>query len=131
MSGLASTIKQADWKSEKHMPVIECPDSVKAGEAFDVKAWLGKGVAHPNTTEHHISDITLFFVPEGGKVPFKVGVYRFTAHGESAKGANEGPVFTNPQVTTNVTLKESGTFIAVSFCNIHGMWESAKTVTVS
>ncbi len=39
---------------EKHVPVIEYPDQVRADEFFAVKATLGKAVAHPNTTEHHI-----------------------------------------------------------------------------
>ena len=34
MSDFSSTIQQADWKVEKHAPVIEAPDSVKAGESF-------------------------------------------------------------------------------------------------
>ena len=26
----------ADWKIEKHVPVIECPDQLKPGESFGV-----------------------------------------------------------------------------------------------
>jgi desulfoferrodoxin (superoxide reductase-like protein) len=46
--------QSADWKAEKHVPVIECGDEVKADELFEVKVTLGKEVIHPNTTEHHI-----------------------------------------------------------------------------
>ena len=38
---------------------------ITAGEAFEVKVSLGKEIAHPNTTEHHIAWISLFFNPEG------------------------------------------------------------------
>jgi len=31
MAELSEHIKQADWKTEKHVPIIECPDGVKAG----------------------------------------------------------------------------------------------------
>ena len=31
MSEFSSTIQNADWKVEKHAPVIEAPDSAKAG----------------------------------------------------------------------------------------------------
>ncbi|MBC7256056.1 MAG: Neelaredoxin, partial [Chloroflexi bacterium] len=91
MTSLAEHLQQADWKKEKHVPVIECPDEVKAGEYFDVKVSLGKEVAHPNTTEHHISYITLYFHPEGEKFVHQVGHYEFSAHGESVAGPNEGP----------------------------------------
>ena len=33
---LESFVKTADWKNEKHVPVIDAPASVKAGETFDV-----------------------------------------------------------------------------------------------
>lgn len=128
---LAETIKHADWQKEKHVPVVECPDQVKAGEVFAVKAWLGKGVSHPNTTEHHINTITLYFLPEGASVPFQVGQFNFSAHGESAKGPNEGPVYTDPSVAVSVKLSQSGTFIALSLCNIHGLWEGTKSITVA
>jgi len=89
MAELSAVIQSADWKSEKHVPVIECPDSVQAGEFFPVKATLGKAVAHPNTTEHHIRWIQLYFQPEGAKAPFQIGNFEFTAHGESV-GPEQG-----------------------------------------
>ena len=79
---LGDQVQSADWKTEKHVPVIECADEVKAGEVFEVKVGLGKEVAHPNTTEHHIRWIQLFFHPEGDKFSYQVGNYEFTAHGE-------------------------------------------------
>ena len=50
MTKLSEHIQEADWKKEKHAPVIECPDRVKAGEIFEVTVGLGKEIAHPNTT---------------------------------------------------------------------------------
>jgi len=69
MKRLGDYIQEADWKKEKHVPVIECPDTVKAGELLQVKASVGKEIKHPNTTEHHIRWIRLFFQPEGGNIP--------------------------------------------------------------
>ena len=120
----------ADWKTEKHVPVIECPDEVRGNEMFDVKVSIGKEVSHPNTTEHHIRWIQLFFHPAGDKFAYQVGNYEFTAHGESVEGANAGPVYTNHSVTTTLKITKSGTFHATSLCNIHGLWESAKSVAV-
>ena len=128
MSELNELIRGADWKTEKHVPVIECPDAVKAGEFFAVKVSLGKAVAHPNTTEHHIRWIQLYFLPDGAKAPFQVGNFDFTAHGESVDGANKGPVYTNHEATTTIKTSVSGTILALSYCNIHGVWQSSKTI---
>ncbi len=130
MASLAEHLQQADWKKEKHVPVIECPDEVKAGEYFDVKVSLGKEIAHPNTTEHHISYITLYFHPEGEKFVHQVGHYEFSAHGESVAGPNEGPVYTFHGVTTSLKVNKGGTLYAVALCNIHGLWESTKAIRV-
>ena len=86
MTGLGQYIQQADWKKEKHVPVIEAPAKVEAGKAFGITVSLGKEIAHPNTTEHHISYITLYFQPEGSKATYQVGHYEFSAHGEAASG---------------------------------------------
>lgn len=128
MKKLSEHIQSADWKSEKHVPVIECADTVKKDEMFDVKVSLGKEVAHPNTTEHHIRWIKLVFYPEGAKFPFDVGMYEFNAHGESTEGANQGPVYTNHQVVASMKISQSGVLHAISYCNIHGLWESSKDV---
>ncbi len=130
MTSLGEQLQHADWKKEKHVPVIEAPDEVKAGEVFEVRVSLGKEVAHPNTTEHHISHITLYFLPEGGKFVHQVGHFEFSAHGESTEGPNQGPVYTHHTVVTSVKLEKPGTLYAVALCNIHGLWESTKTVAV-
>ena len=123
-------IQQGDWKKEKHTPVIEAPEKVNAGEVFQVKVTLGKEIAHPNTTEHHISWISLYFHPEGKKFPYHVGRFEFAAHGESAAGANQGPVYTQPEAVASIRISEPGTFHAVAMCNIHGLWESSKDISV-
>jgi len=127
---LGDFLQSADWKAEKHAPVIECPDSVKNGEEFMVSLEIGKEIPHPNTTEHHIEWIELYFKPENGKFPFMVGKFGFSGHGAAKKGANQGPLYTEPKVKVAVKIKDSGTFMALSFCNIHGLWESSKEVKI-
>ena len=127
---LGDRIQEADWKKEKHVPVIECPDQVKAGEIFEVKVGLGKEIAHPNTTEHHISWITLYFHPEGEKFTHQVGHFEFSAHGESTAGPNQGPVYTHHGVTASLQVNKAGTLHALALCNIHGLWQSAKEIKV-
>ncbi len=125
---IGELVQEADWKMEKHVPVIECADFVKADELFEVKVTVGREVAHPNTTEHHISWITLFFLPEGEKFPYQVVRYEFGAHGASAQGPNTSTVYTHHAGTGWIKTAKAGTFIAVSMCNIHGLWQSSKEV---
>lgn len=130
MNKIGELYQTADWKSEKHVPVIECPDMVTANEMFDVKVSLGKEIAHPNTTDHHIRWIQLFFTPEGDKFSYQVGNFEFTAHGESVEGPDKGPVYTNHSVVTTLKITKPGILHAASFCNIHGLWEYAREVKV-
>lgn len=130
MSKLGDFTQTADWKSEKHVPVIECDDQARKGEMFDVKVFLGKEVAHPNTTEHHIKWIQLFFKPEGGKFAYQVGNYEFCAHGESVEGADKGPVHTHHSITTSMKVTSPGKLLSLSYCNIHGLWEYSKEISL-
>jgi superoxide reductase len=125
---IGELVQEADWTKEKHVPVIECADAVKTDEIFAVKVTIGKEIAHPNTTEHHISWISLFFYPEGEKFPYQIGRYEFSAHGASVQGLNTSSIYTHHAVTTWLKTSKPGTFIAVSFCNIHGLWQSSKEI---
>lgn len=125
MSEIGQFVKTDDFKNEKHVPVIELPDSVSADEPFCVMVSVGKEIAHPNTTEHFIEWMSLYFKAEDDPNIYHLGKADFVAHGASTKGANEGPAYTNPTMCLNVTLKKSGTLYAVSHCNIHGLWEGS------
>ena len=104
-------IKSGDWKGEKHVPAIEVLEK-KDGMAT-VEVSVGKEIAHPNTPEHHIAWIELYFVPEGG-LPIMVGRSDFTSH--------TGPV-TEPRAVFRFRCEKKGELIAISYCNIHGLWE--------
>jgi len=130
MGKFGDLLQSDDWKKEKHVPVIECPDQVKADEVFQVKVSLGKEIAHPNTTEHHIRWIQLYFKPEGDKFAFQVGSFEFTAHGECVDGPNKCPVYTNHTVVAELKVGKPGTLVAASFCNIHGLWENSRDIRV-
>ena len=130
MKPFGELFQTADWKAEKHVPVIECPERVKSGDLFSVKVSIGKEIAHPNTTEHHIRWIALFFQSEGDKFAYQVGRFEFSAHGESVQGPNTGPVYTNHEATASLRISQPGTLYATSFCNIHGLWRSEKEIKV-
>lgn len=129
-AGLCDSIKSADYTKEKHAPVIEFQKDVKSGEPFMVSVIVGKAIAHPNTTEHHISWAALYFKPKDGGPITQLAKFEFTSHGESAMGPNKGMTFTNPAGAVSVKLTGSGTFFAESYCNIHGLWQSSAPVEV-
>lgn len=125
---LGSLIQSANWETEKHVPFIECPSSVESGIPFDVTLTLGKNQAHPNTTEHHIRWMDLYFKPHDENRTYEVAHYELGGHGESPRGPNEGPVHTGHTVVTRVALKSAGTLYALASCNIHGLWEHSKEI---
>ena len=131
MEQLSSHIQRADWKTEKHVPVIECADKVAADKEFEIRVSIGKEVAHPNTTEHHIRWIELYFCPEGAKYTSQVGHFEFTLHGESVDGPNQGPAYTSHTVTAYMKTKKAGCLHALSYCNIHGLWENTKELKLA
>lgn len=120
----------ADWKKEKHVPVIECPNTVNADEIFEVKVSIGKEIPHPNTTDHYIAWISLVFKPDGENFPYHIGQYLFNAHGASVQGPNTSTVYTHHAITTSLKTAKSGTLFAIAHCNIHGLWVSSKNIVV-
>lgn len=126
----ADLVQSADWKTEKHVPVIESPETAKAGERVTVTVSVGKEIAHPNTTEHHIRWIKLYYKPDNAKFAYELASFEFDSHGESIEGANKGPAYTEPSAGTTVKLSISGMLVASAYCNIHGLWESSKPITI-
>ena len=128
MKKIGDSIQEADWKKEKHVPVIECSDVVDADKIFEVRLEVGKEIPHPNTTEHHISWISLFFHPEGEKFPYHAGRCEFNAHGSSAQGPNTSTIYTQPAAKIWIKTGKPGTVLAIASCNIHGLWQSSKEI---
>jgi superoxide reductase len=130
MPGMKDLYQSADWKKEKHVPAIEAPDSVKKGELVQVAVSVGKEIAHPNTTPHHIRWIEVYFQPEGAKFPFQVARFDFTAHGESPDGPDTSTVYAAPSVLCSFKTERAGTILASSYCNIHGLWENSQKLAI-
>jgi superoxide reductase len=130
MADIKDLFQTADWKREKHVPVIEAPDKVRKGEFFPVKVTIGKEIAHPNKTEHHISWIDVYFHPEGEKFPYQIGKAEFAAHGASTQGPDTSSIYTHHEVTLSFKTDKPGTLYASSLCNIHGLWESSHALEV-
>ena len=112
---LTETVQTADWKAEKHVPFLEAK---REGNLLHIKAFVGEEIAHPNTLEHHIAWIKVFFKAEDGKFPVEVGSYQYAAHGED-------DIFSEPCASGVIKTEKKGTFYALSYCNIHGLWENS------
>lgn len=127
---IGEAIKSGDFKGEKHVPVIEAPSKVKAGELFTVGVSVGKEIPHPNKMEHHICWIQLYYKPVDGGFLIELANFQFDAHGAAMDIAAPGVAYCEPHATASVKLAKAGTLIALSYCNIHGLWESSIEVKV-
>lgn len=125
MIDLNELFQSADWKKEKHAPVIEIE---KGEKQIKVKLMVGKEIVHPNTTAHHIRWIACYFLPSGEKFPYQVGKAEFCAHGESVEGPDTSKLATKPAVSFVLNTEKTGTIIATSYCNIHGLWRNSLDV---
>jgi superoxide reductase len=107
---------EAVSKVETHTPKIEAPDEVKAGEPFYIKIKVGP---HPNTLQHSIRWIEVYFEEEGRAFnPIMLS----RIHLE--------PELVEPEVTLKLVLKKGGVIYALEYCNLHGVWEGRKAITV-
>lgn len=131
MAELKDLFQSADWKKEKHVPVIDSPDKGRKGEWIKVSLTVGKEIAHPNTTEHHIRWISLFFLPDGEKFPLQIMKCEFSSHGESVQGPNMSTVYSHPEAAAVFKTDKPGTIMASSYCNIHGLWQNSKKLEIS
>jgi len=122
MSKLGEFYQSGDFKNEKHVPVIELPSEIKSGEKFTISVSVGKDIAHPNTIEHHIAWIQVYFVADGAKFPIEIGKFDFDGHGDGA--------LTEPEVSFSFKTDKNGKIIASSYCNLHGLWESEENLSV-
>ncbi len=99
---------------KKHVPVITAPDRVKPGECFEVVVEVGKLLQHPNENGHFIQFIELY----AGHV--YLARMDFTAR------------TTCPVMKVCVSLdKDVGRLRAFERCNLHGIWEADKPITVA
>ncbi len=130
MGEIRNLFQTADWKVEKHVPVISLTDAVHKNEPVRLTVSVGKEIPHPNTTEHHIGWIEVYFLPSQGKFPFSIGRFEFSAHGAGIEGPNTSSIHTHPEVVCTLKTGVSGTVLATSFCNIHGLWTSSSELKV-
>jgi superoxide reductase len=107
---------EALGKRESHTPKIEAPVMAKADEAIMVKVSVGP---HPNTVEHSIRWLAVFFYEEGRAFnPLTLAKVSFNA-----------PT-TEPEIVLKVKLSKSGVIHALEYCNLHGLWSGKKEIKI-
>jgi superoxide reductase len=126
LTEIEELMQKADWKTEKHVPVIEIAGVPGKDWPVKVSVTVGKQVQHPNTTAHHIAWIQLFFLPEGAKFPIALARSELQSHGAGAEGPDTSTVYAQPELTCAFRTAKPGTVMAVSMCNIHGLWTSSS-----
>ncbi|MEM0453259.1 MAG: class II SORL domain-containing protein [Sulfolobales archaeon] len=103
-------------KAEYHLPKIVMPDIIKAGTYFKVKIEVGP---HPNTTEHYIRRIELYFSENGRAFnPILIA------------SADLTPLYAQPEVEFTLKLDKDGILHAVEYCTLHGLWEATQKVVL-
>jgi len=125
MKDFKELLQSADWKSEKHVPVIKLSEKVEKDKSIKISVCVGKEIPHPNTTAHHICWIDLYFNPKDEKFPYQIGKLQFAAHGASVQGGDTSTVYTQPEGCLTFKTSKSGTIYAMSYCNIHGLWANS------
>ena len=107
--GFAQYIKApATEGKEKHIPDLSLADQ-DIGTV--VKIQVGKEILHPTTKEHHIEWVQLFGETQDGKF-VQVATLNF----------GKGTALPHGAVVINKADYTS--FTAVSYCNLHGVWEN-------
>jgi superoxide reductase len=99
---------------QKHLPVIEVPGKIKAEQFFTAKIRVGE-IEHPNENGHFIQWLELYVSD------VYLGRFDFA------------PVMTKPEVTIPLSIAHGNRkthLRAVSRCNLHGIWESAREIEI-
>ncbi|MBD3427114.1 MAG: hypothetical protein GF409_07800 [Candidatus Omnitrophica bacterium] len=100
---------------KKHLPVIDFPEKVKKDEPFRVNITIGgiDGVDHPNEPGHFIEWVELY----SGDT--------FLGRSQFCGGASF------PRATFEVKLDHAhGPLKVWCKCNLHGLWEITKDISV-
>ena len=94
-----------------HVPQIKAPDSIDTDEPFEVEIQVGKSL-HEMAPLHYIDWVDLY--------ADDIFLAKFILT----------PKFTQPVCKVVLTLNKSTTLRAVEHCNLHGLWEGTKKITV-
>jgi len=99
---------------KKHTPVVDAPENAKKDELFEIKVEVGKLLAHPNEPGHFIEWIELYCGDT------------FLGRTSYSGGASY------PVAIFKVQLSHAhGPLKVWAKCNLHGIWETTKNLSVT
>jgi len=103
-------------KAEFYIHRIEAPDSVNINEEFKVRVSIGH---YSNTLEHHIRRLRLYLYEEGRRFnPVLLATKELTSQ------------YVEPRLELTLKLRKTYILYAIAYCNIYGLWENRKEVSV-
>jgi len=107
----ANYIKKSESEGkEKHVPFIAATACSTCGE-IGVMIRVGKEIFHPSLPEHYIEYVELFGITKDDKL---VPLTKFELAKEN----------TIPYIKTHIKKDVFKKLIALSYCNVHGLWEN-------
>jgi superoxide reductase len=99
---------------KRHIPTIEAPSPIRAGEPFCATVRVGAALSHPNERSHFIEFIELY-----ADDAFLARVSLTAAS-------------TEPEVSLSVCLSApAGRLRALARCNMHGTWVGTAPITMA
>lgn len=94
-----------------HVPQIMAPNSIHVGKPFEVEIRVGEKL-HEMLPSHYIDWVDLY--------ADDIFLAKFILT----------PNFTNPVCKVVLSLNSNATLRAIEHCNLHGLWEGTKKITV-
>ena len=99
---------------KKHIPTIQAPSPIRAGEPFCATVRVGAALPHPNERSHFIEFI------------------EFYADDLFLARVSLTAVSTKPEVSLSVCLSApAGRLRALARCNMHGTWVGTAPITMA
>ncbi len=98
---------------KKHTVIIDAPDSVKEGEPFEVTVKVGEYMEHPNEIGHFIEWMELY---SGDTFLARLDL---------------SPERSHYVMKTTVMLDHGHPLRGRAKCNLHGLWETEKKISVT
>jgi superoxide reductase len=117
---LENIFQSANWRTEKKVSIIDCPDFVQTDNLFEVKISLGKEITRPQTIEHHIRWIHFFFKPDNKKPCYRSGNFGFSTQDDSTETSVKS-VHTHHSIFAALKISKSGIMLAAAYRNINGL----------
>jgi len=102
---------------DRHTPHVEAPARVAKGRPFRVAVSMGRDYPHPDLPEHYIRTLQLF----DGE--------RLLASAEYAPGAFTGGLDEpkgHSRAEFQLALAKPARLTALSYCTLHGTWQSEE-----